>query len=153
MTITYQFSNTNNWLSLWNGSFSAEAVPAKPLEQFYPIPPINVPLLIEEPIIAIHASSFSAQENWKYAGSIYQKIQTGITVGGSADSYLSSHKFYLNQITICPLLQLDSSFALEIKIPYWIRDINLKVWQYTGPVMDSYINKFDSILEKLDEAA
>ncbi len=151
MAVTYQFSNTNNWLLLWNGSFSAVDVPLQPLEQFYPIPPINVPILIEEPIIAIYASSTSARETWKYAGSIYQKIQTGITVGGTPDSYLTNHKFYLNQITICRQLQLDSSFAIEIRIPYWIRDIDLKVWQYVGTVNDSHEQKLDLILLELQE--
>ena len=137
----------SNWNLITSTNKVAVDVPSS-VENYYPIPEFDIPIILENRIIAIHAESNSAPQNWKYAGQAMQIIHTGLTVGGQADTVNSVKKFYLRQISLLQFPDTNFEFTLRIKIPYWIRDAQLIIWEYTGPITNTY----DQILTEIKGA-
>lgn len=141
-----QLANENNWRNIWNESFTATPVANNP-DRYVPFPELDLPILLQSNIIAVNAYSTTASPYWKFAGLVKQKLQLGLTVGGGADAVgVKIRKIWLNQITLIEFDKLSDTFAVSFKIPYWIDQINLTVWEYTGPQ-----NKVDSFHTSLLE--
>lgn len=136
-----------NWHLVAQENLIAVSVPSQ-VENYYPIPEWTAPVILENRILAISADSDTAQQNWKYAGQAMQVITTGLTVGGQADTVNSVKKFYLRQISLLQFPDTSFEYTLKIKIPFWIRDIQLLIWEYTGPITNTY----DQILTEIKEA-
>jgi hypothetical protein len=128
-------ANPDNWESVWNTSVVAASVGEG---SYIPIPEISCPLILSNSIVAIGANSNKAASHWRSAGFLNYKIRTGLLVGGSFDSQVGqSFRIKLHDITLLTLPQLASSFAVSFNIHYWIEDIQLNVWSYTGSQSDS----------------
>lgn len=148
---TYQFSNTNNWQQVATANLVAQDVGPFAARRFFPIPDYVVPVQVESPILAIYPFSAMAENNWRYAGTAYQRIFTGIRAGGTAASWLNARKFYLDQVSILQFQQVSSTYEVVLRIPYWIRQISFVLLEYTGPVTDSKEIKLDEINRKASE--
>lgn len=125
--LTYNTGLTTNWSSLWSGNFNAPPVPGDTNEiyKYYPMAPIDVPVLLGSELIAFYASSTDAKETWHYAGSVSQRIQTGIITGGGADAVVSKKRIWLNQVSVLRYpIKYQSTYALTVYVPYWIRSIS-----------------------------
>jgi hypothetical protein len=146
---TYQFSSSANWASVWQSTLTADPDTIKPAYRFFPIPDYEVPILIENPILAISARAIDAPDTWKYAGTAFQKIKTGLMPGLTPDSFTDSQRFYNDQITIIQFRSIAPTYSVVLRIPYWIRSISLGIWEYTGPIIDSTDQKLDLILEEI----
>jgi hypothetical protein len=143
--------NSSNWQPLWFGSFTAMSVPDKPAGYTYPIPPILVPVLLDDHIIAITAESDTAKPTWKLAGKLLRKIQTGITIGAVPDVATSDpRKFYLNQINLFIFREISSTYAVEITPQWYLRDIRLSTWIYTGVNSDTVTEQLNRIELAID---
>lgn len=152
MTRQYVTSNPNNWDLIWQGSFTAPSPPGgvDELERYYPLDAIPVPVLLDNELIGVSAESSTAKNHWHFAGQIYQRINTGLLGGGTPNAVTSVKRLYLRQITFLKYsLDYGSTYSLLIKIPYWIRQIDLKVWGYIGPVTDSTEDKLTQILNEV----
>lgn len=149
--ITYQFSNTNNWQQIAAANLVAENVEPLALRKFYPIPDYVIPVQVESPILAIYPFSATAERNWKYAGTAYQRIFTGIRAGGAAASWVNSRKFYLDQVSILQFEKISSTYEVVIRVPYWIRQLTFILLEYIGPVIDPKEIKLDQINQKASE--
>jgi hypothetical protein len=144
-------SDSSKWQSLWFGSFSALGLPDKP-GYHYPIDPILVPVLLEARIIAVTATSATAKSRWTYAGKARQKIQTGITVGGVVDAAsVSVKKLSLDKVNLIVFNALTPTYALEIEPIWWLADITLSVWAYTGIDSDTTTEQLNRIELTLNE--
>ncbi|TRT85829.1 MAG: hypothetical protein EWV82_06510 [Microcystis aeruginosa Ma_AC_P_19900807_S299] len=149
--ITYQFSNSNNWQQVSTGNLIAQDVEPVAAQRYYPIPDYVIPVQLTSPILAIYAFSSAAENHWRYAGKAFQRIRTGLTLGGGADSWIDSQRFYLNQITILRFEQVSSTYDVILTIPFWIRQLSFVLLEYTGPIIDSSKQKLDLILERLPD--
>jgi hypothetical protein len=148
--ITYQFSSSANWSEVWQGTLNAAPDTIKPAYRFFPIPDYEVPILIDNPIIAISASVPDAPETWKYAGTAFQKIRTGLLPTIAPNSFTASRPFYREQISILRFDRVAPTYSIVLRIPYWIRSISLGIWEYTGPILDSTDEKLNQILTTLN---
>jgi hypothetical protein len=141
MALIFDTANSTKWELIFSDSYEAPLIPGNTplLEKYYPIEPITIPYTINSNLVAIFATSENAESHWKYAGQVIQKISLGITVGGVPTGVLSVKKFYLNQWSLLRYLDTYSSdYALQINIPYWLRDISLTLYGYSAPVVDSH---------------
>jgi hypothetical protein len=144
-------SDSSKWQSLWFGSFTALGIAGKP-GYHYPIDPILVPVLLDSRIIAITATSATAKPKWTYAGKARQKIQTGITVGGVVDAAsVSVKKLSLDKINFLVFPSLAPTYALEIEPIWWLNEISLSVWIYTGVDSDTVTEQLNRIEFAIDE--
>lgn len=145
---SYDASNSNNWQSVWNQSFTAEPAPGdRPeLERFFPLPEISVPIQLSSSLLAFYATSQDAKPNWKLAANVKRKYITGLTVGGNPDAVVDSKRIFLNQFSILRYpVSFGSSYSLLISVPYWYRQISLYLWEYTGSIIDTTDEKLDLI--------
>jgi hypothetical protein len=132
MSIIYDFGNNQSWVSIFNDTFTAAAVPTQELREYYPIPDIVIPIQISSPVIAIYCASSSDPGTWNYAGKVRQKINSGLLVGGVLDGLIATRRLKLREVNILRFDRVSSSYSIEISIPYWLRDIGLLVWEYIG---------------------
>ena len=145
MATLYEFANSSNWDELWTGQKVAEPVPNSVLDRFYPIPDFSVPILINNPVLAIYIESESDPGTWRRGGYLKQKISTGLSNGGTVDSYLTQKFLQLRKINIVQLQKIDGSFALEFAVPYWLREVSFTVWAYTGTVADTLTEQLNDL--------
>lgn len=145
MAIVYDFGNSASWSFLWSGSETAEPIPHPVFEKYYTIPDVVVPIQLSSPICAVYAESNTDPGTWRFGGTAFYKIGTGITTGGVPDSFVASRKFYLKQINIIRFQRLATSWTLVLRIPYWIRHIDLSVWEYTGLIEDTIETSLEEI--------
>jgi hypothetical protein len=146
-----ELQNSSKWSQLWDYSTTAAPVPDKPgytLE----IPTIVLPFQLENHIIAISAKSSTAPSSWKLGGRVAKKIQTGITIGGVPDVTISdARKLWLNQINLFRFTPYTANYALEITPAYYLTQISLEVWVYTGIDTDTVTNQLNRIEFAVDE--
>lgn len=151
-----QLANENNWQNIWSESFQAEPV-ANNLARYRPIEEISVPVLFNRNVIAVYAVSSTAKPRWKFAGLLKQKLQLGLIVGGLPDAVgVKIRKIWLNQVTLIEFENLADSYAVSFDIPYWLEQISLTVWQYTGPQAPEDVLHTDllqDIKSKVDDIA
>ena len=130
-------SNSDNWNLSWNNTFEVERIGGEG-SRYYPFPPIEMPVKLNSHIFAVLATSTKAGRNWKFAGFLNQRIQTGIVVGGIQDAeIIQARRLFLNRISVYLEPALTSTFSLTFNIPYWFQDISLFVWEYTGNRSDT----------------
>lgn len=130
-------SNSANWNLAWNNTFEVQRTGGEG-SRYYPFPPIEMPIALSSHIFAVLATSTKAGRNWKFAGFLNQRIQTGILVGGIQDAeVVQARRFFLNRISIYLEPELTSTYSLTFNIPYWFQDITINVWEYTGERSDT----------------
>lgn len=133
---TFQLTNSNNWSQIYNENHTVQPLGTNP-PKYKPIPEIIFPLILQSHILVFHASSNITPPSWRFAGFVDQRIRTGLTGGGTYDGNVDQHRIYLDRNTLLKFSKLTDDFALTIKIPYWIEQIQLIAWEYIGPVGDS----------------
>jgi len=106
---------------------------------------------LASPIIAVSSSSNSASSHWKLAGYLTKALDTGIVLGNSFDSLEENQKFWLNQSTLFFFKQTSTAYGVKFSIPYWIRNIRVTVFEYTGPIEDSIEQKLDQIQTSINQ--
>lgn len=145
MTISYTLNDSDSWELLWNGSFSVAIVPSSEARRT-PLPEISIPIQAYYPIIAVKISSASNPGHWKFGGYVNQKAVFGIIENNQANNInTSKQKIWLDRVTAVFFPQLTDSYQITFNIPWWLRQVDITVWQYIGPVEDSYEQKFDYI--------
>lgn len=150
MTISYDLGDPLAWELIFTGTRSMSTAP-KSLWKSLPIPEIVTDIQPISNIVAVRASSASNPGYWKFGGYASQKIVPGIAASGSSLlATTSSQKIWLDRLSILFFPDLTDSYYLTFNIPYWLRQIDLSVWQYLGAVEDSTEQKLDYIQGRLD---
>lgn len=134
MGIIANLQDGNLWEPAWNDSFAVTPVPGT--SNVYPIGTIAIPVLTSNQVIGLYIGSNDSPPNWKYAGMLRQVVSTGLVVGGLANAQFSQHKVYLNRINIIDLPKATTDSALYLDVPYWIPDISLNLFEFTGSVVN-----------------
>jgi hypothetical protein len=149
MGLQYALGNSENWGLAFSGSFTAASAPGSG-DRYIPIPEVEVPILLTSQVIAVFCQSNQAPPRWRLGGLMNLKIQTGILTGGAFDTYpFEKKRIWLSRVTLFTLPVLTPDYSLSFDIPYWIRQISLSVYEYTGPIVDPLQVKVDSIDSQL----
>jgi hypothetical protein len=145
-----QLQNAANWQSIWSTTVNAVKL-ADGSSQF--IPAIICPILLETNIIVVFATSESAKPSWQIAGNVARKISTGITLpGGFPDTTISDVRLLrLNKLNLFRFQRLTDTYALEIRPKWWIEDISLNLFVYTGIDTDTVTEQLNRIEFVVDE--
>ena len=151
MSLIYDFGNSLSWELLYSNTYTAEPVPLRELREYFPIPDTILPIIVQSPIIAIYALSTSDPGTWRYGGRIRQRVNTGIAFGGVYDGIVSERRFNLRRVNVLQFDPLVNGYALELIIPYWLRDIGFSIWEYVGLIEDTTETQLDDIETKIDQ--
>ncbi|NJN13602.1 MAG: hypothetical protein HC836_24755 [Richelia sp. RM2_1_2] len=146
MSLIANLQDTNLWVPVWSGNFEAQPVP-NTTNRVYPIGTIGIPVLVSSQVIGLYVGSNNSPPNWKYAGMLRQVVPTGLIVGGLANAQFSQHKVYLNRINVIDLPKCTTESALYLDVPYWIPDISLNLFEFTGSVIDRNIPDIRKVLK------
>jgi hypothetical protein len=139
-----QLSNSANWEQRYSTTRNAVSLGAG--SAFAPIPSITVPILISSHIIVVYVNTASSKDTWYFGGLISQKINLGLTVGGLPDSdAVQKNRLYLNRLTLLVWPRIASTYAVEVEIPKWFRQVSITLWEYIGPVADSTENMIQDL--------
>lgn len=126
-----EFTVQRNWQLVYDELRQAVIVNAY---EFIPIPAFEIGWLFSGHILAIRATSTTAKRRWRYAGSLYQRLQLGS--GGAASSLptvdLDSRRIFLNRTVLIRFSEWTPEYELNFIAPYWLQDIRLTFWEYTG---------------------
>lgn len=130
-----ELSNSANWENFYSITRESTGIlEIKGRTLVNPIPLIDIPLILEVFVLAIKVSTtIPEQSNWDYGGTIYQKISTGIVIGGTQDAIRTiSRPLYLNQTNLILWDKITANYSIAILPPNWFRNITIEIWKYTG---------------------
>lgn len=140
--------NSANWRPFWSGTSTPVFLPNG---RRVPLPPIEIPVLFENCIIAILADSQSAKRTWQIAGNVRRKIQTGILFSGTPDTSIADNRVLrLFEINLFRFEQITSTYSLEVFPKWWIEDLSLNAFIYTGVDSDTFTEQLNRIESNLD---
>lgn len=134
-------ANSANWELIHHSSHDTPMVSNI---TYRPIADIDVSggILIDSPLIAVHAASATAKGTWHSAGFITQRTRIGVTVGGSPDADTSdSRRILLRKVKMVFWNRAIQNYQLVFRTHNWIRDLTIDVWKYTGPFIDPYLEE------------
>ncbi len=135
-----------SWVQVYNETRAASVVVDS---SFTPIPAFELGFLFESHILAVRCLSNSAKPKWRFAGILNQKFQLG--TGGAASPLpvvnASSRTVRLNRSALVQFQHLTTNYQLVFEPAHWLKDIQLTVWEYRGPVWDTTEEKIDLVLD------
>jgi hypothetical protein len=110
---------------------------------------------ITKPAVLIGAFSETAKPHWFLGGIVSQYLfispstYLGFMSGVKAEKVIN---IGLNRLNFIEFKTYNlNSYVLEIKIPYWLEDIYIEVWEYQGYEAPNFINAdLEAIKEDLE---
>lgn len=138
MTVQLQLNN-QNWEQIYNESFSVTFVTDK---IFAPFQEISIPSVINKHIIAVYINTEIPEgAKWNFAGNLIQRIELGLSVGGSFNlDEFSRRKLFLNRIKLIVFPKITDTYSLSFELPKWFKSVKILIWQYLGSDIDSTEN-------------
>lgn len=152
MTINYEFKKSENWRFVHSDTLQAESVPHKNLRQYYPISDYSIPVPFFSPVVGIYVTSNDDPGTWRKAG-FARQISTTSHQNTAPNLTIKSQRLSLRKTTVCFFEKLKlETYGIELaSIPFWLRDISFKVWEYTGNVEDSFTNILREDLQVIED--
>ena len=138
--------NSDNWILFYSETRSRP--------ETFPLPAKNWKfspgLQSEADLLAVFCSTPSGADEWLFGGFLNISFPTGLSEGGVTDARSNQiRKLRLKEIRLFPVQKFSSSYALEFSIPYWLPDILIKVWEYSGSVTYPEIELLQEINAKV----
>ncbi|MEC4806522.1 MAG: hypothetical protein SAJ12_07280 [Jaaginema sp. PMC 1079.18] len=145
-------ADSSLWGLLWNTDITAVT---DSLGRYEPISPITVPVVPDSHILAAYISSSTAKSYWRFAGFCTQKLQTGITVGGSinTDASPERRKVWLNRWTLLDFPKYTQAYSMVFEPPHWLQQYSIQLFQWTGEDERhlTFLRDGTELGEKIDE--
>lgn len=134
--LNLELTNQANWLQVYDEL--REVVRVSPIA-YNPLPPFDIPFLFDRRILSVKTVSLTAKPFWQYGGMLTQRFEIG---SGGTSSLLpvadfTRRKLKLNATELIILPQYTENYGLFVKPPYWVEDLRITIWEYTGPESDS----------------
>lgn len=142
----YQFNSSN-----WDPVYTTNLTATVENNVQFPIENFTIPIQFDSHVLAVFCSTTGSNGNWHYGGKIYQKIQTGIVVGGTPSESVSLRKIWLNRISLLFFKPFTSTYSLEIEIPRWFPDFHIDIFEYTGQIVYPDSQAIARIEEKVNQ--
>ncbi len=138
-----------NWVKVYDEVRASQVVVDR---SSTPIPAFELGVLFESHILAVRCLSDSAKPNWRFAGILSQRFQIGSGGGVSALPVVnaSSRTARLNRSALVQFQHLTSTYQLVFEPAHWLKDIQLTVWEYQGPISDTTEEKIDLVIDATD---
>lgn len=140
MAPQYQLTAPGVWESIYDETIDAvKPTPAT----FTPIPRKEIPILLEESVIAVGTSSSTSPPSWRYAGRLIQRSSIPGVSTGLVDGHEVRCKLNVISLAMFPLVTPEYRLAYEF--PPWIQNLSLSLWRYTGPVTDDLYELIETL--------
>lgn len=147
MSLILQLTNQQNWYKLYDEHREARLLAPR---GHIPIPAFEIPILLENRVLACRVLCPDAKSRWRFGGNLSQRWQLGSGGGQSALPVADGSTFYLrvnrSKLLIVPQY---GNYQLLYEPPTWFKNVQFTLWQYTGLVEDSTEKKVDLARERL----
>jgi hypothetical protein len=121
---------------------------------YTPIPVFEIPFLFTARTIIIRPVSRKGRPTWRFAGYLAQRFEAG--TGGAASKLpridADVYRLRLNRAKLITFEEYKSNYQITFEPFYWMKDIELNIWQYTGPVR-TLRDSIEEIRSKVDDVS
>lgn len=155
MTANFDADNTSNWVQIFNNSYQINYIQGKSTKVYQPIPPTELAVNIDSPLIAVYCTSTDYPSKQVYLGSIVQQVN----VPGNLPTTYALGKgkgIYSNQTVLAKFTEFDDNYSLLLRPKYYVEQLTITIYKYVGStyfVLEERLNtvevKVDQILEKI----
>ena len=121
--------NDNNWQQVYRDS---KSVTYDAAGGYTALPAFEIPITFDKALIAVRTNSQGAKFTWRFSGVLSQRMQLG---GGATPlpvASLSYNRLRINRSTLLHFPTYDTDYELLFEPYYWIKHIDLTIWEYTG---------------------
>jgi hypothetical protein len=150
MTAIYDADNASNWIQVYNGSFAATYPQGQQIPVYNPIPKTELPIDIDRELVAVYCTSTQYPNSKKYLGSVYQAI-VGNGAFPTAAATAKVRAIYSNSTTLIEFTQFDDIYRLILSPRWWIEQLNITVFKYTGLANFKLEERLSIIEGKIDQ--
>jgi hypothetical protein len=112
-------------------------------ETFISIPRISIPILLHGRVIVVGTSSSNAKPNWRFSGTLSQRLVIPALGTGLVDGYKETIR--INALSLLVLPALTPDYRLDIDVFPWIRDLSISIWRYIGPEVDELVQLIETV--------
>lgn len=154
--LVLQLQSSNVWNKIYDEDRMATSITATTHTR---IPAFEVGILINRHVLAVRCLSDTAKANWRFAGTLIQKFHIGSGGVASPLPIVEGARVGLriNRSRLIMFPTYVSSYGLILEPPFWFKDMQFTVWEYTGIISDTtreYLNltklQLDQIENKID---
>lgn len=126
------FTNGSLWQRVYNQQFYAEE---EGRSRFRPIPPVNLPVVLHSPTIAVATDSQEALAHW-WLGI---RLKMRVAIPGSEFDELEAHEVrcQVNRGQLVRFPPIAPQYTLRIEFPWWHSEMRVTIWEFTGIEQDS----------------
>lgn len=129
MALIIDATDSNNWLLVYENFLTA--IPILP-KGHIPLPRILTDSLFDSHFLLIGANSTQIKPKWNLAFFASQLI----TIPGIGRSF-SDQEFVGLGLNIAKFPAYSNAYGLRIDIPFWHKEMDIRIWKYTGIIKDT----------------
>lgn len=131
-------NNAQNWEIIYQEYKEAQQATVE--GGYLPLSAFEVPVLINSQILIVKTVSIIPQgKRWKWAGNLKAFQQLSYS-GLSAQSVeVANYPLYLNRSKLIAIPSNISNYQLTLSDAFWLRNLQLSIYQYTGIIEDDLL--------------
>jgi hypothetical protein len=142
----------SNWSLVYQEYKQAEQVTVE--GGYKPLPSFEIPILFSSRILIVKTvANIPVGKRWKWAGNL-RAFQTFPNAGVNGQkSEIAIFSLFLNRSKLIIFPELASNFELVLSDAYWLRNLQLSVYKFTGETTDStdlMLNSIGSGLSRIE---
>ncbi|BAZ29953.1 hypothetical protein NIES4074_24010 [Cylindrospermum sp. NIES-4074] len=150
--IPTELQDASKWLMAWSDTAVAEPQPEPFQEQFKPIRAFECPITLTSRYLVIKTISLIPEgRRWKFAGNlkVYQNYPVGTIAGSKTE--IGRYPIFLNANKIVQIPDIAPQYTIELSDAYWLRNLYLEVYEYTGAFNSGNDELLESVSDDLTE--
>jgi hypothetical protein len=129
---------------VWEHVYDESKTAEQPTPQtFISIPRITIPVLLHERVIVVGTSSINAKPNWRFSGTLSQRLVIPNLGSGLVDGHKETIRINALSLIVMPLLTPD--YRLQVDVFPWIRDLSISIWRYVGAEVDELVQLLETV--------
>jgi len=138
----------------WNEVFATHVVAERltgGTSRYFPIPEITIPILLTSHVIVVFCESEKAPSYYRFGGQCRQSFLVGIAGGNVPNAQAQQEEaIWLNKFNLILFEPIEREYALSVKVPYWLEDFRVIIYEYTGVDTFENIERLGVLEEKVD---
>lgn len=150
MVASYEINQAEEWEEIFSNTFKATFIQGKATKVYHPIPPTELPVNIDTPLIAVYCTSPQYPNSHPYLGSIAQYVNLPGSLPTTA-AISKSKGIYCNRTTLIDFTQFSGSYNLLLSPKYYVEEFTVTVYKFVGAANSALNNQLNSIEQKVDQ--
>jgi hypothetical protein len=130
------FDNPEDWQVIVNSSFQAQLIGKN---SHVPIPPQDLGVSLNEPYVAVIASTTDGKVSWYFAGDIRQVYNFAPGDGNPILGKIQTDpvRLAINKLQIVDTGRISpDNYRLKYHPPYWFKSATIRVYKYVGDALN-----------------